>query len=316
MKNIFQKTILSLFFLTSFANAEEECIYFSFDGWKECFIQNKLHGTPSPKALELLNNAKLNERVVALDGKQPESKLDFAAYLNNIGFKNKVIKGREFLNKNRTLLNEISQQFGVEPEIIVALVGIESEYGQRLGKFNTIDSITSLAYDGRRRDLFESQMLAAIEIAEQDNLSYEDFKGSWAGAMGQCQFMPSSIRDFAVDYNKDGYRDIWQTKADVFASAANYLKINGWTPANSVIAKYQLNSNKTSLLDGLDPSICDDSSKLCKLSETLYLLSQENDGIIQPTFLVGSNFNVLMKWNKSYHFSLSVLMIADQLKKA
>jgi membrane-bound lytic murein transglycosylase B len=317
MKNIFQKIFLSsIIAFSSHAYAEEECTYFTFEGWKECFIQNKLNNNPSPKALDLLNNAKINDRVIALDGKQPESTLDFKGYLLNIGFKNKVAKGKEFLKNNQPTLEIISKLYNVEPEVIVALVGMESDYGKIQGKFNIVDSIASLAYDGRRRELFENQFLAAIKIAEEDDLGYKDFKGSWAGAMGWCQFMPTSFRDFAVDHNKDGVRDIWSTKSDVFASTANYLNIHGWQLGSSKVAKYQENDDKNQFSTGLDTSICNDSSKLCKLNESTYLLFQENDGILTPTFLVGTNFNVLMKWNKSYYFSLSVLMIADQLKNA
>ncbi len=159
-------------------------------------------------------------------------------------------------------------------------------------------------------------MVAAIKIAEEDDLSYKDFKGSWAGAMGWCQFMPTSFRDFAVDHNGDGFRDIWNTKEDIFASAANYLKIHGWELGSSDVTKFGQKTHNNPNSEVLDYSICNDSSKLCKLAENKYLLFQENDGTLAPTFLVGKNFNVLMKWNKSYYFSLSVLLIADQLKKA
>ncbi len=318
MKNIFQKILLLNFFVLHIAsaNAEDECMYFTFEGWKECFIQTKLNNVPSSKAQELLEKATINERVISLDKKQPESTLDFKGYLNNIGFKNKVAKGKEFLKNNKQTLEIISKIYNVEPEIIVALVGMESDYGKIQGRFNIIDSIASLAYDGRRKDLFENQLLAAIKIAEEDDLDYKDFKGSWAGAMGWCQFMPTSFRDFAVDHNNDGVRDIWGTKEDIFASAANYLSLHGWERGESNVAKFDEKANNNQNSEALNIGICDDSSKLCKLSDNLYLLFQENDGTILPTFLVGKNFNVLMKWNKSYYFSLSVLMIADQLKKA
>lgn len=318
MKSIFQKTLLLNLLLTlAFsAHAEDECTYFTFDGWKDCFAQSKLNNAPSAKAMELLSKATLNERVVTLDQKQPESTMTLDGYLHNIAFKNKVAKGKEFLKKHKTTLNHVSQKYQVEPEIIVALIGLESEFGQRQGKFNIIDSIATLAYDGRRKELFENQLLAAIQIAEEDDLKYEDFKGSWAGAMGQCQFMPSSYRDFAIDYDANGVRDIWHSKSDVFASAANYLNSHGWQHGESTIAKFNSNDDKNQLSQDIDTSICDDSSKLCKLRENLYLLSLPKDDTMTSTFLVGKNFNVLMKWNKSYYFSLSVLMIADQLRKA
>ena len=168
------------------------------------------------------------ERVLELDRSQPEFTLTLETYLNKVVSATRVKKARQKLEEHRGILKEVSEKFGVQPRFIVALWGIETNFGQYTGGFSVIAALSTLAYDGRRSAYFRKELLNALQIIEEGHISAADMKGSWAGAMGQSQFMPSSFLNYAYDYNGDGRRDIWTTQHDVFASIANYLGSVGW----------------------------------------------------------------------------------------
>ncbi|HSK40595.1 MAG TPA: lytic murein transglycosylase, partial [Arenibaculum sp.] len=187
-------------------------------GISTCVLDAALHGVaPLP-------------RVIELDRKQPERTITFARYLDRVVTPARVRRGRALHAEHRALLEEIGHRYGVQPRFIVALWGIETDFGRNTGGFDVIAALATLAYDGRRSAYFRSELLDALEILEQGHVRPEAMKGSWAGAMGQCQFMPSSFRRYAVDADGDGRRDIWSTLPDVFASTANYLGQAGWNP--------------------------------------------------------------------------------------
>ena len=177
---------------------------------------------------EALTGIAHDSRVIRLDRRQPETKLTLEEYLTKVISDQRIARGREMLAQHRELLEPISKQYGVAPEFIVALWGIETSYGSNTGSFSIVESLATLAYDGRRSAYFRGELMNALRIIDEDHISAYDMEGSWAGAMGQCQFMPSSFLNFAVDHNGDGKRDIWNTEADVFASIANYLSKHGW----------------------------------------------------------------------------------------
>ena len=167
-------------------------------------------------------------RVIELDRSQPEVTITFAQYLERVVPESRVAQGRKLLAKHRDLLEPIGREYGVPPRFIVALWGIETSFGNFLGGFPVIGALATLAHDGRRSAYFRGELLDALRILEDGHIAPEAMVGSWAGAMGQSQFMPSSFVRYAVDYDGDGKRDIWGTHADVFASAANYLSQAGW----------------------------------------------------------------------------------------
>ncbi|MDH3604109.1 MAG: lytic murein transglycosylase, partial [Candidatus Tectomicrobia bacterium] len=175
-----------------------------------------------------LRDVKVLPRVIELDGKQPEVTLTFAQYLQRVIPDTRVHTGRQLLKQHQTLLNQVAATYGVPAPVIVALWGIESDYGRRTGGFSVISALATLAYDGRRSAYFRRELLDALQILDEGHISPDQMTGSWAGAMGQSQFMPSSFINRAVDYNDDGRRDIWTTLGDVFASTANYLARAGW----------------------------------------------------------------------------------------
>src|SRR5215470_3530041 len=158
------------------------------------------------------------DRVLELDRHQPETTLTFEQYIDLVVSPQRVQQGRQNLAENAALLELVSRRYAVQPRFIVALWGIESNYGKGSGDFPEISALATLAYDGRRSAYFRKELMAAIKIVDQGWIRPEDMLGSWAGAMGQCQFMPSSYLQFAVSFNDDGRRDIWHRREDIFAS--------------------------------------------------------------------------------------------------
>lgn len=306
--NISLKTLAlaaSIGFFGLIANdAFATCNYNDFQGWKDCFIKDKLSHKLNSVDVDVFQQAQFSKRTIELDKKQPEKKLTFERYLNLIAIDQKAELGKKFYRDNKQIVDSIADEYNVEPGILVALIGIESHFGVKQGDFNIIDSLASLAYEGRRKKLFEDELVNALQMARNENLEYQDFKGSWAGAMGQCQFMPSSYLSYAVDHDRDGKADIWNSVEDAVASAANYLSKSGWSKGSSSISK----ANSGDYSDK-----CDGKEQICKFSRDLNLISLK-DSDINATFEVGSNFNVLMKWNRSLYFGLAVLMIADRIE--
>ena len=179
-------------------------------------------------------NVEFLDKVIELDRKQPEQKISLEEYLAKTITKSRVKSGRAVLAENQKLLDEIAKKYSVPAPVIVALWGIETSYGENVGNFSTINALATLAYEGRRSEFFRAELMNALWMMEIEQISADDFRGSWAGAFGQCQFMPTSFLKYAVDYNGDGKRDIWNTKADIFASIANYLHTEGWKPEEDI----------------------------------------------------------------------------------
>jgi membrane-bound lytic murein transglycosylase B len=260
-------------------------------------------------------------RVIELDRKQPETTLTYSQYVQRVLSPARALEGKTLLNTHRVLLTEIGTAYGVPPAIIVALWGIESDYGEGTGNFSVIASLATLAYDGRRSAMFRRELLEALKIIDEGHISVKAMLGSWAGAMGQNQFMPSSFRQFAVDYNGDGRRDIWNTPADVFASIANYLARSGWQQQESWGCRAIVPATMDTALAGLEVR------KTLATWQALGLQSscgERNGATLQaslllpegpggPAFLVYNNYHALLKWNRSNYFALTVGQLADAI---
>ena len=185
-------------------------------GIKNTTLQQALAGVrPIPKVIAHLNN-------------QPEFKLTLERYMKIVVTPARIAVGQARVVENLALLPAIGRKYGVQPQFIVSLWGVETKYGEITGGFPVVGALSTLAYQGSRRRFFRSELLKALRILDQGHITPKRMLGSWAGAMGQNQFMPSSFLNFAVDHDGDGRRDIWQTRADIFAATANYLKRSGW----------------------------------------------------------------------------------------
>lgn len=266
------------------------------------------------------------KKTVTADKNQPETKLTLDKYLATRVPDWKVKKAVDLMAQHKVLLDQVEQTFGVQKRFIVALWGNESNFGNIMGKHSVINSLVTLAYDGRRETLFKKQLFAALKILQQGHIELQHFVGSWAGAMGQSQFMPTSFLDYAIDFDNDGRKDIWNNQADVFASIANFLKSEGWSnqitwgrqvkvPDNFDFSLAGLKSNSKRLLADWQAMEVRryDGGDLPDLAIKASLIAP--DGENGRIYLVYENFHTLMKWNRSSYFGISVSYLADRIKK-
>ncbi len=259
-------------------------------------------------------------RVIELDRSQPEVTLTFDQYVERVVPESRVEKGRKLLAEHRDLLEPIGRKYGVPPRFIVALWGIETNFGQYLGGFPVIASLATLAYDGRRSAYFRQELLHALRILQDGHITPEAMMGSWAGAMGQSQFMPSSFVNYAVDHDGDGRRDIWGTQGDVFASAANYLAQAGWRAGETWGRQVTLPAGFDHALTGLEVKktlaewqalglrrVNGSNLPQADISGSVVLPGGEGG----PAYLVYNNYRTIMRWNRSFYFATSVGLLAD-----
>ena len=271
-----------------------------------------------------MQTVKIIEKIKKLDKKQPESTISFNDYLLRSVSKSRIESGKIFYKKFEAELKLVSDFYQVQPRFIVAIWGIETNYGSYTGKFSVISALTSLAYNGRRATFFRKQLIAALHILNNGDISLENMKGSWAGAMGQSQFMPTSYLQYAQDFNNDGKKDIWNDHLDIFASIAHYLKSHGWDnnrtwgreviiPSNFFIKENYKEWKNKSLKFWSDKNIrMLNNNKLPHLSLKANLILPTKDN--KKAFLVYDNFNKIKKYNNSNYYALSVGILSDRIK--
>jgi len=268
-------------------------------------------------AREALGGFVPNERVIELDRRQPEGSVSFAAYKRNVITAARIRKGASLMQRYEKELSLAERKTGVPPHIVVALWGIESSFGQNTGGFNTINSLATLAYEGRRASFFQSELIAAMRILERNRIAADALSGSWAGAMGQCQFMPSTYLKYAVDGDADGMADIWDNPADVIASIANYLMAEGWD--GNLTWGRAVNARRVSVAEiGEMKSLEDWSNAGVVNTDGTHLPRRDLFATLirvgGEDFLVYGNFDAIMRWNKSKYFALSVGILADRIR--
>lgn len=274
-------------------------------------------------------------QVVSNDRNQAEFVETFEQYRAKRVSDWRINTGRQRLRENRELLEQVSRQYGVQPRFIVAFWGVETNFGNFTGGTDVIRALVTLAYDPRRADYFRRELLSALQILNEGHISHADMKGSWAGAMGQSQFMPSSFLGFAVDFDGDGRRDIWNSKADVFASIANYLKARGWrddqtwgrevrlppgfdiddarwqqAPADYSCSVLRRHSIQQSLLQWQQAGIRrTDGSDLPAVDFQASLVLP--DGESGRAFITYENFRAILGYNCANNYALSIGYLSD-----
>jgi membrane-bound lytic murein transglycosylase B len=303
-----------------------------FERWVIGFKNKaKAEGISTQAVDDAFTSLEEDETVIRLDRKQPENKITLEKYLSNTISTRRVEKGRQALRDHAELLSKISAQYGVQPKYIVALWAIESDFGEQQGNFSVVRSLATLAYEGRRAEFFGKELIAALKIIDSENIAASELSGSWAGAMGGCQFMPSTYRAYAVDGDGDGKRDIWSSQADVFASIANYLHSLGWNPSQGtmepeVIEIGNFKSSEASLEHaktadywgerGIVTASGFGNDHAIRLAgpRKLYAiyLSKVDEDTNNPV-LVGENFKALLNWNRSRYFATAVGTLADAI---
>ena len=294
-----------------------------FAAWlREFKIEARQHGISQHTLTAALDHVTPLPHVIELDRKQPEFTLTFEEYVARVVSDARVEQGRTLKTQYQAILARVAASYGVAPRFIVALWGIESDYGHITGDYPVIQTVATLAYDGRRADYFRGELIAALRILDLGYIDLSGMRGSWAGAMGQPQFMPSSYLRYAVDYEKKGRRDIWHDPADIFASTANYLAKLGWESDDSWGEEVTLPPNfDTSVADleivkgsdewqALGVRAASGRPLSPPLRPASLILPADEGG---PAFLVYDNFRTLLRWNHSTFFATSVGLLADRI---
>src|SRR2546423_4440421 len=263
-------------------------------------------------------------RVIELDRRQPEHKMTFADFITKVVNPQRIEDARRNLAENSALLQRVQQRFNVQPRFIVALWGVESDFGKTQGSCSVPAALATLAYEGRRGPMFRSELITSLRILDEGHIRPENMLGSWAGAMGQCQFMPSTFLSYAVDFDGDGRRDIWNARADVLGSIANYLARLGWRGSESWGREVSVPGNFDTRLVGLDnrrPLAEWIRLGVRPVGAPLTGREAAEASLLQPdgpggrALLIFDNFRATMKWNKSVPFAAAVGMIADGIDR-
>ena len=272
------------------------------------------------------SDIEFHQKAVVADKNQPETKLTLDKYLSTRVPDWKVQKAVKLLNENQAQLQQVEQQYGVQARFIVALWANESNFGSYMGKYPVLSSLATMAYEGRREEFFKKQLFAALTILQQGHIDKPVFLGSWAGATGQSQFMPTTFLAYAVDFDGDGKKDIWRNTSDVFASIANFLKSGGWsdqlTWGRQVVLPDDFDMALAGLAKDKKRSLSDwqalgvrryGGADLPAVATAASLIAP--DGAEGRIYLVYDNFDTLMRWNRSSYFGVSIGYLADRIKK-
>ncbi len=295
----------------------------NFSEWLEGLRQEaRAKGISEAILHEALDDLHPIPRVIELDRRQPEFTQSFWRYLDARVTEGRIERGRMLLELHAELLDSIEKQYGVQPRFLVAFWGLETNFGDYLGSFPVIGSLATLAYDPRRSDFFRSELLAALSILDDGHITAKEMFGSWAGAMGQPQFMPSTFVRFAVDADGDGRRDIWHSLPDVFASAANFLSESGWQGDKTWGREVRLPPGFNLELTGLEieknlaawqilgvRKINGNDLPRVNMKASLILPA----GHAGPAFLVYNNYRTTLQWNRSDLYAIAVGHLADRI---
>ena len=267
------------------------------------------------------DNVRFVSRVIELDRAQPEFTRTIWDYLDGALSKQRIDRGRDKLLQLRPNVEPIAARYGVPAEVLVAIWGMESNYGSNVGDIPTIDALATLGFEGRREQWARGQLLAALKILQNRDIDRAQMIGSWAGAMGQTQFLPSNFLAYAVDADGNGRRDIWGSVADVMASTANFLARSGWQTGQPwglevrlppefdyVRADADVQQAATKWADEGVQAM--DGAQLPALADSSILLPASARG---PAFLVGPNFRTILRYNNSTSYALAVGLLAQQL---
>lgn len=298
----------------------------SFEDWKEKYIRRAAKkGIPKKFSRQQLKTVTLDLKAIERSQRQVilDRERDYPSFIKNwIGEDQKRIRqGRELIRKHQALLSQIEKKYRVDKEVIVSLWGTETLYGEIVGDHDLIQALASLAYKSHRKRFFEIQLNASMRLLKKGHVTREHLVGSWAGATGQCQFMPSNFNAYARDYNGDGRKDIWATHADIFASIAYFLKKVGWKKGQSigtlavgpdesqiVFGKYYSKEKYKKLgWTQVDGSPLGGKWKSRRAAEIPFQNS--------PIVLRGTNYIPLMRWNKSSLFAAFNIILTEEFKK-
>lgn len=283
-------------------------------------------GVPQTAVDQALASVRPLPRVLELENRQPEFTLSFGRYLERLVTEQRVEQGRVMLSRHGALLEQISARYGVQSRFLVSFWALETNFGQNLGSFRTLDALATLACQGRRKDFFSTQLVEALQIVGRGEISADAMVGSWAGALGNMQFIPSTYQAYAVDHDGDGRRDLWGSLPDAFASAANYLSQLGWNDEQTWGREVRLPANFDWRLVSIEtkPEVAKSLSEWTRLGVTradgLPLPKVDIEGAViapaghrGPAFMVYRNYHRILDWNRSILYAVAIGHLSDRL---
>ncbi|MDC1077487.1 lytic murein transglycosylase [Candidatus Pelagibacter sp.] len=326
--------LLVFIFLISTSSLSENPT--GFLEWKNDFRKIALENNISENTFDkVMANIKFLPNVIKYDRYQPEFYEDTKTYISKRTSSKKVSKGVDFYKKNTNLINTVENLYNIEKELLLALMGIETNFGTYVGKMDILSSLATLSFDKRRSEFFSSELIILLKLIENKQIDYKTLYGSWAGAFGFFQFMPSTMKNYAIDYDKNSYIDL-KNNNDAYASAANYLNKIGWKESEPCFYKIELSNeipkkylnvsakklhNKKNLEYFRKYILNDDVLDKQFDSLTSSIITPDKDIIpdaenLSPAYIVFDNYEIILQWNRSLRFSLAVCTLKEKFENA
>ena len=305
----------------------------NFNNWKNEFKIRALSNNISENTIDmLLNNMVFLPKVIEYDRFQPEFYEDTKTYISKRASKKKVRSGLDFYKRNSFLINKVEKNFLIEKELLLALMGIETNYGTYVGKMDILSSLATLSYDKRRSEFFTKELITLLKLIDTNQVDYKTLFGSWAGAFGYFQFMPSTIDNHAIDYNKDNYIDL-KSPEDSYASAANYLNNIGWKKDSPCFLRVDLKDNIPKKYLNVSAKKLNNKKKIKFFKKYInknHILEDYDDSLsvaiitpdkdiipdaetLNPAYIVFDNYEIILQWNRSLRFALAVCTLKKEI---
>ena len=306
-----------------------------FNDWVVDFKKRALdEGISSKTVNSVMDKAIFLPKVIEYDRYQPEFYEDTSTYINKRVNEEKIKKGLSLYIDNNSLIEEIEKKFFVEKELLLALMGVETNFGKYLGKMNIVSSLATLSFDKRRSEFFSKELLILLKLIDKDIIDPNILYGSWAGAFGNFQFMPRTIKNYAIDYNSNSVIEL-KNIDDSFASAANYINKIGWNKKGPCFIKIELKNNIPKKFLNTSAKKIKNKKKLSYFKKYIInyqdidlnkntisaIITPDKDIIpdaenLSPAYLIFENYELILKWNRSLRFALAVCTLKNEFKNA
>ena len=296
-----------------------------FEAWKEGFTRIALsRGYDADLLARTVGRAQINERAIERNDNQPEFTRPVWAYIESAASADRITRGRSEMSDHADVIAQVERTYGVPAHILTAIWGLETSYGRIMGDFDIIDSLSTFAFEGRRQQFGEQQLFAVLDLLQSGEVREDQLRGAWAGAMGMTQFIPTTFRDYAVDFDRDGNKNLWESEGDALGSAAHYLSRSGWRTGEPVMAEVSVPADFDYSLSETVSKTVNDWTALgvrpangmrwggdAGLLEAKLLVPAGHKG---PKVLVFKNFDVLKRYNNSTSYVMGIASLGDALR--
>mgnify|MGYP001448518886 CR=1 FL=1 len=322
-----------LFFVLISINISFADVNKDFQNWKKDFKKIALKNNISEKTFNMvMTDTQFLSDVIKYDRFQPEFYEDTKTYISKRTSSKKVSVGKNFYKKNIKLIDNIENKFEIEKELLLALMGIETNFGTYVGKMDILSSLATLSFDKRRSEFFTNELLILLKLIEDKQIDHNTLYGSWAGAFGYFQFMPSTMKNYAIDHDENGYIDL-KNNNDAYASASNYLNQIGWKSDNPCFYRIDLSEDIPKKYLNISAKKLHDKKKLKYFRKyiknndqinkkynkfNVAIITPDKDIIpdaetLNPAYIVFENYEIILKWNRSLRFGIAVCTLKDKI---